>query len=144
MIRPMGKKPTNLTLPARLENLERFQKFISTCAKSHSLSEDQIFKLQLASEEALVNIFAYAYSKDAPGNVSVSCTRNANKDFQIVFEDSGKPFDMLSVSDPDIGQSLTDRPVGGLGIFFIKKMTDSVHYKRKDGKNILTFCITAS
>ena len=138
----MGKQPTNLTLPARLENLERFQNFISTCAKRHSLSEDQILKLQLASEEALVNIFAYAYSKDAPGNVSVSCTRNAHKDFQVVFEDSGKPFDMLSVSDPDIGQSLTDRPVGGLGIFFIKKMTDKVHYKRKDSKNILTFSIT--
>lgn len=144
MSRPMGKKTKKLTLPARLENLECFQNFISTCAKHHSLPQDQILKLQLASEEALVNIFAYAYSRQAPGDVCVICTRNAHKDFQIIFEDSGKPFDMLSVSDPDISQSLTDRSVGGLGIFFIKKMTDSVHYERKDGKNILTFCITAS
>jgi serine/threonine-protein kinase RsbW len=43
---------------------------------------------------------------------------------------------------PDTGQSLDERTVGGLGIYFIKKMTDAVWYARKDGKNILTFRIT--
>jgi serine/threonine-protein kinase RsbW len=138
----MTKKTRHLTLPAGVENLEPIQAFITECAQAHSLPEDRIFKLQLASEEALMNIFSYAYPDDAPGEVTVLCTMESAHDFLISFEDRGQAFDVLSVADPDTGQSLDERTVGGLGIYFIKKVTDAVWYERKDGKNILTFRIT--
>ncbi|MFN2437304.1 MAG: ATP-binding protein, partial [Desulfotignum sp.] len=106
--------------------MENFQDFISTWAQGHSLSQERIMKLQLASEEALMNIFSYAYPHDAPGDVTVFCTRQGANDLLIIFEDKGRPFDVLSVKDPDTDLSLDDRNVGGLGIFFIKKMTDDV------------------
>lgn len=74
-------------------------------------------KLQLASEEALMNIFSYAYPHDTPGDVTVSCTRKGTHDLLIIFEDKGQPFDVLSVEDPDTDLSLDERNVGGLGIF---------------------------
>jgi serine/threonine-protein kinase RsbW len=138
----MNKQTNKLTLPARIENLKNFQDFISAWAQHHSLSQDRIMKLQLASEEALMNIFKYAYPHDAPGDVTVSCSRQGTHDLLIFFEDKGQPFDVLSVEDPDTDLSLDDRNIGGLGIFFIKKMTDDVWYDRKDGKNILTFRIS--
>lgn len=138
----MKKNPRQLTLPACIGNLEAIQAFITACAQAHSLPEDRIFKLQLASEEALMNIFSYAYPDDAPGEVTVLCTMENARDFLVSFEDRGQAFDLLSVADPDTGQSLDERSVGGLGIHFIKKMTDAVWYARKDGKNILTFRIT--
>ena len=57
-----------MTVPARLENLETLQDFITACARDQSLPEERILKLQLASEEALMNIFSYAYPDDNPGD----------------------------------------------------------------------------
>jgi anti-sigma regulatory factor (Ser/Thr protein kinase) len=122
-----------------LENLEPFQDFIAACARNRCLPEDRILKLQLASEEALMNIFSYAYPDDDPGEVTVRCFRQNAGDLLISFEDTGKAFDVLSVEDPDVGLSLEERTVGGLGIYFIRKMTDDVWYARKENKNILTF-----
>jgi anti-sigma regulatory factor (Ser/Thr protein kinase) len=135
----MTKNSRQLTLPACLENLEPLQEFVTTCARDHALPEDRIPKLQLASEEALMNIFSYAYPDDAPGDVTVRCFHQKAGEMLISFEDNGKAFDVLSVDDPDTGLSLEDRDVGGLGIFFIRQMTDAVWYDRKDNKNILTF-----
>ncbi len=138
----MKKKTRQLTLPACVENLESLQEFITECAQAHSVPDDRIFKLQLASEEALMNIFSYAYPDDAPGEVTVLFTMKNARDILISFEDKGRPFDVLSVADPDTDLTIDERTVGGLGIYFIKKMTDAVWYARKDGKNILTFRIT--
>lgn len=134
----------NLTLQASVDNLEKFQDFISTCAQDNSVPESRIMKVQLASEEALMNIFHYAYPDDTPGDVAVFCRMDGGHDFLITFEDKGRAFDVLSVADPDIDKSLDERSVGGLGIFFIKQMTDDVWYARKDGRNLLTFRIVIS
>ncbi len=134
----------NLTLQASVDNLEKFQDFISTCARKNSVPQSRIMKVQLASEEALMNIFNYAYPHDPAGEVSVSCWMDGGHDFLITFEDKGRAFDVLTVADPDIDKSLDERSVGGLGVFFIKQMTDDVWYTRKDGRNLLTFRIAIS
>ncbi|MCG8687490.1 MAG: ATP-binding protein [Desulfobacterales bacterium] len=134
----MTSDMTQLTLPAVLENLASFQDFISKAAETAKISQARIGKLALASEEALVNIFSYAYPEGGTGNVTVTCIDNGDETFSIRFEDQGQPFNMLSVDDPDTALSIDDRDIGGLGIFFIKQMTDSVEYERKDEMNILT------
>lgn len=135
---------TSLTLPAKLENLQSIQEFISSAAADCGFTEDRIQKLQLASEEALVNIFSYAYPEGTDGDVTVTCDCGPETDFQVIFEDRGTPFDMLSVAAPDTGLSLEDRGIGGLGIFFIRQMTDSVNYRRENGKNVLTFTMAGA
>jgi anti-sigma regulatory factor (Ser/Thr protein kinase) len=140
----MKQTEKTLTQKALLENLPSFQEFITDCARQCLLLEDRILKLQLASEEALMNIFSYAYPDDAPGDVTVRCFHQKAGELLISFEDNGEAFDVLSVDDPDTDLSLEDRDVGGLGIFFIKQMTDAVWYARKDNKNILTFRMALS
>ena len=34
--------------------------------------------------------------------------------------------------------SAEERPIGGLGIFLVKKIMDEIEYKREFGKNIFT------
>jgi serine/threonine-protein kinase RsbW len=140
----MAQTEKKLTQKALLENLDSFQEFITDCARLYRLPEDRILKLQLASEEALMNIFSYAYPDDAPGDVTVRCFHQKAGELLISFEDSGEAFDVLSVDNPDTTLSLEDRNVGGLGIFFMKQMTDAVWYARKENKNILTFRMSLS
>ena len=60
------------------------------------------------------------------------------KSISIRFEDQGTPYDPLQNEDPDITLSADERPIGGLGIYMVKKSMDDVSYEYKDGKNILT------
>ena len=57
---------------------------------------------------------------------------------RITFIDHGKPYDPLAKEDPDVTLSADDRPVGGLGIFLVRKTMDSMEYRRENGFNILT------
>ena len=51
--------------------------------------------------------------------------------------DQGMPFDVLSLPDPDTTPDIMERKIGGLGVYFIRKLTDEVSYRREDGRNIL-------
>ena len=54
-----------------------------------------------------------------------------------MFEDDGEPYNPLEKEDPDITLSAEERQIGGLGIFMVKKMTESMDYKYENNKNIL-------
>ena len=51
--------------------------------------------------------------------------------------DDGLPFNMLEKEDPDLSLSIEDKPIGGLGVYLVKQLTDSQHYERRDDKNHL-------
>ena len=129
----------NLNLPAKLENLERWMNAVSACARKQGFDQKKISKIELALEEALVNICKYSYPEE-PGNAEVSCKQGDSR-FIIEIVDSGIPFDMTSLPSPDITSSVEQRKIGGLGIFLIKMTVDEVEYRRKGGFNILNLTI---
>ncbi len=129
----------NIKLPAKLENLGRWVDAVSECAREHGLDQKKIGKIELALEEALVNICKYSYP-EGPGNAEVSCKQSKSR-FIIEIVDSGIPFDMTSLPAPDLTSSIEKRKVGGLGIFLIKKMVDEVKYRREGSFNILKLSI---
>lgn len=60
----------------------------------------------------------------------------------MVFADDGVAFDPTrDAATPDISLPADDRGIGGLGIFMVKKMAQSVNYVRRDGMNVLTVVI---
>jgi len=131
----------HITLPAVLTNLPKFLDMVIQAAASHGIKGKRIMEIELALEEALVNIFNYAYPDDAGGDVTLRCLINNDGQLQIEIEDQGRAFDVLSVADPDVTADLNDRDIGGLGIFLIKKLMRSVSYHRRDHKNILRLTV---
>lgn len=57
---------------------------------------------------------------------------------KLVFIDDGVPYDPLTHADPDTTLPAAERPIGGLGILMVKKMSDSISYERKHDRNFLT------
>jgi len=55
-----------------------------------------------------------------------------------MISDQGAPFNILEVPDPDVTGDISDREIGGLGVFFVKEMVDEARYRRKGNRNILT------
>jgi serine/threonine-protein kinase RsbW len=131
-----------IKMPAIRENFPALMQAVADCARSQEISSEKLYGIELATEEALVNIFNYAY-QGSHGEVEIVCMRDDKKNFVMDIIDSGAPFDLLSVKDPDVSTGIAERPVGGLGIYFIKKFTDDVCYRREAGKNILRLTVLA-
>jgi anti-sigma regulatory factor (Ser/Thr protein kinase) len=86
-----------------------------------------------------VNIFEYSYA-EKNGNVEVVCKLDAGN-FVIEIIDSGIPFNILTAKEPDITSGISERSIGGLGIFLIRKLMDDVRYRREGDRNILTLVV---
>ncbi|HON85818.1 MAG TPA: ATP-binding protein [Syntrophorhabdaceae bacterium] len=130
----------SLRLPAGLENLEQFISFVSGQARQYGFDSLRLKEIELCTEEALVNIFNYAYSEKT-GDVVLTCRGDGDKGFIIEICDYGEPFDIDSIPTPEIDGDISDRKVGGLGIYFIHRLIDEVIYRREGDMNILTFII---
>ncbi len=129
----------SLSMSAKLENLNRLITSVSDCAKAQGFEQEKINKIELAAEEALVNIIRYAYP-DGQGDVEMICKMDEGR-FVIEIIDWGIPFDVTAMPDPDVTAGIPERETGGLGIFFIKKVMDDVRYRRENDRNILTLII---
>jgi anti-sigma regulatory factor (Ser/Thr protein kinase) len=129
---PISEK---ISCAATLEKLTELTEFVEECADRFGLETKKKFGLLVAVEEAFVNICSYAYP-DGRGVAEASCVTEGDA-FVFEIADSGSPFDVLSIPDPDTTLDIMDREIGGLGVYFIRRLTDDVSYRREDGKNIL-------
>ena len=129
----------DITVPARLESLEGLVKAATGSALQWGLAGEGLFAVELATEEAVVNVFKYAYCH-GEGDVRLRCMAEGDR-FVIEVTDWGVPFDATALPEPDITSPLEKRPVGGLGIHLIKKMTDEMTYTRENGQNVLRLFI---
>ncbi len=110
--------------------------FLTDELERRSVGMKHIMALSLALEEAFVNIAHYAY-EGRQGRVNIGLCFEDDR-VSITLKDQGMAFDPLSMDDPDINAGVEERKIGGLGIYMIKKSTDSCSYERVDGYNILT------
>jgi anti-sigma regulatory factor (Ser/Thr protein kinase) len=124
-----------LTVDARVGNLNMVVRFISERLEAAGCSMKQRAQVNIAAEEVFVNISSYAYGERGGGaTVRIS----VGDDIVVEFEDGGKPYNPIDNGDPDITASADRRAVGGLGVFMVKKLMDSVEYRREGEKNVLT------
>jgi serine/threonine-protein kinase RsbW len=91
---------------------------------------------ELALEEIFMNIVMHGSQPGDTLVVEVSLNRGAES-VAMTVEDDGPEFDPLSLPPPDVTASLADRRVGGLGVFLVRKIMDSVSYARIGGRNQL-------
>ncbi len=131
----------NIKLPAKIEHLDGILQFVKDCARDEGFSRQRISNIELATEEALANVCRYAYSGDC-GDIEIRCRTDDDRRLIIDIVDAGKPFNMLTLAEPDLTADISKRELGGLGVLLIRKMVDGIQYSRKDNKNILTFILS--
>ena len=139
----MPETPKTLTTIAKPESLGPVTEFVRTGALEAELPEVQMRQLELLIEEIFVNISRYAYPEDSPGSVTVSYMVPKAGELNVEVGDQGIEFDPLSAPAPDLTLGLEERPVGGLGIFLLKRFAGSLSYRREQGWNRLRFGMSA-
>lgn len=123
---------------AKFEYLDEIREFVGDIAREGGFSDKDVYNIQLATDEAASNIIEHAYENVSDGILELSC--GVKKDvITIVLIDHGESFDPSEVPLPDLKADLSDRKIGGLGIFLMRKLMDEVTYEpRRDKSNVLT------
>jgi len=125
-----------VTVPALVDRVDDVFALIDEAMINAGIEVKMQNNIRIAAEEIFVNIASYAYP-EGEGEVAVSVSADENS-IVIEFADSGTPYDPLVKADPDITLSADERDIGGLGVFMVKKMMDSVEYRYEGNKNVLT------
>lgn len=121
---------------ASLETLSPIMDYIRGEAIAQNVPSATLQKIELAAEEAVVNIIMHAYDEH-PGPIDISCTKNKTR-FEITLSDTGIEFNPIDVDiDPQFNTPVQERRVGGLGIYLIRKTIDEVIYQREEQRNVL-------
>ena len=127
-----------LTLDATIENIPAVTDLIDAELEALNCPIRVQTQIDVAADELFSNIANYAY---APGTGSATVRVEIEENpsgVVITFIDRGKPYNPLEKEDPDISLPAEERPIGGLGVFIVKKTMDAVSYEYRDGQNILT------
>ena len=126
-----------LTLTNDLKRIPRLNSFIDDACEANGFDMPTTMQINLAIEEAVVNVMNYAYPTGTKGNITIEVKSNGQEAFFII-SDTGKPFDPTAKPEVDTTLSAEDRSIGGLGIHLIRKIMDHINYERSNGHNILT------
>lgn len=132
----MAKTQTfSLEIASEMANLALVADFIVDAANRAQLTQKQSDDVQMAVDEAVTNIMEHAYAGRTDGRISIFC-RTDGREFYVEIRDAGKPFDASKVKTPNTSSPLSKRAIGGLGIFFMRKLMDKVEFTRDTGGNV--------
>ncbi|MBR6981375.1 MAG: SpoIIE family protein phosphatase [Prevotella sp.] len=127
----------SITLTNNVEEVPKMAEFVEGVCEEAGIDMGTTMSLNLAIEEAVVNVMSYAYPTNTVGDVVIKAIA-CNQQVRFIIIDSGKPFDPTTMDDIDTTLPAEDRDIGGLGIHLVRQIMDSINYERIDGKNVLT------
>jgi serine/threonine-protein kinase RsbW len=124
---------------AKFEYLDEIREFVGDIARAGKFSEKDIYNIQLASDEAASNIIEHAYEGVSNGVLEISCGFKSGV-LTIILVDHGESFDPSEVPMPNLKADLSERKIGGLGLYLMRKLMDEVYYDAdpKNSRNTLT------
>lgn len=126
-----------IIVPAKIEYLNDVMSFVKECLNGYDTDHVE-FALELGVEELFTNIVNDAYPETTGQVVVQGGIEQAPLRCRFSFIDQGIPFNPLEREMPDTNLPIEERPIGGLGIFLVRKLFDEVYYEYKDNCNVLT------
>ncbi len=129
-------KEQRTSVAAKAACLPQLTAFLQQFWSSASLPPAGCLAFELALEEIFMNVVMHGAAGEGLRQVQLSLAITP-EGLTMTVEDDGPGFDPLSLPPPDLTASLADRPVGGLGVFLVRKVMDSVSYARVAGRNQL-------
>jgi anti-sigma regulatory factor (Ser/Thr protein kinase) len=128
----------DISINSDLLELERLTAFLEETAEEWGIENDLLFYLNLVAEEVVSNIILYGFEDNRTGEKILLELSVVQGELKICITDHGIEFDPLKVPPPDdLDKPLSERKIGGLGVYFIRQMMDKVEYRRENDSNIL-------
>lgn len=126
-----------ITLTNDVSQVPQLTDFVDLVCEKVNFDAATTMQMNLAMEEAVVNVMNYAYPEGTTGDIHIVAAAN-DKRLKFIISDNGIPFDPTMRKEVDTTLSAEERPIGGLGIHLVTQLMDSINYERKDNMNVLT------
>jgi serine/threonine-protein kinase RsbW len=117
-----------------MSEIARVAALVESFGAHHNFPNKVIVALNVSLDEILNNIISYAYEDAGRHDIVVRLELRCGA-VEVVVEDDGKPFNPLVVPTPDL--TAKSRADGGVGLHFVRNLTDLLTYTRRDGINQL-------
>ncbi len=127
----------NITISNKVEQLEYLANTLEMISGKWHIPMNIALNLNLVLEEVVTNIIFYGYEDKNEHEININLSYK-NKIIKVQIEDDGREFNPLQFPEPDMGKSIEESKIGGLGIHFVRKIMDDINYLRLDNKNRLT------
>jgi anti-sigma regulatory factor (Ser/Thr protein kinase) len=132
------KDRVEFELKNELTEIDRLNSKLEEMASGGLLPEDKLFNINLALEELVTNVISYAYEDEKEHSIRLEFEFDDGK-VHIRLIDDGREFDPFAeVDEPDVDAPAEERPIGGLGVHFVRQLMDEYSYFRDDGKNVVS------
>lgn len=125
-----------ITVDNQVGELDRINQFFDEAGEEWNIDPILILNLNLVIEEAFTNILKYGYDDSDPHKIEIILEKTDGNILLSIIDD-GHEWDPTKKDDPDVTAGVDEREIGGLGIFLIKKLMDSVEYRRTGNRNHL-------
>ena len=116
------------SFPGRFDSLAAIGEFVTHAATAVGLDARAVYAVQMAVDEACSNIIEHAYGGEGRGSIECTCHVD-DVGLTVILRDYGCLFDPTQVPDPNLQAGLEERSGGGLGLYFMRRLMDEVHFE---------------
>jgi serine/threonine-protein kinase RsbW len=127
MEKPQENSPVTMVYPAQYNFLDDVREFVERNAEQYGLDSSATYAVQLAVDEAFTNIIEHAYGGECTEEIECTC-QVTREGLVITLKDCGRIFNPDEVPEPDLSAELEERQIGGLGLYFIRRLMDDVQF----------------
>jgi len=120
-----------------LAEIGRIAAVIDKFCADRGLGDETAHAVNLVLDELLTNTISYGYA-DAAGHVIDIALTLSRESLTVTIRDDAVAFDPTTAATPDLDAEIDERPIGGLGIHFVRTIMDKIEYRRVSGYNELT------
>jgi anti-sigma regulatory factor (Ser/Thr protein kinase) len=127
----------SVVLVNQRREISRLARLVDEFGAASGLTDENATDLNLMLDEIVGNVIKHGYDDGLQHQIHVTVRLEGDL-ATLQVEDDGKPFNPLDVQEPDLNLPIEERPIGGLGVFVVKSIADSLEYARDHGRNRVT------
>ncbi len=125
-----------LVIDSQLSEIRRVSKLVDEFKARHGLADEDTNAIHVVLDEILSNSIRHGLAGAASHAIAVTLEL-AEGQIVIEVEDDGIAYDPTQAPAPVLAGTLEERTEGGLGVTFVRALTDTIEYHRIDGRNRL-------
>jgi anti-anti-sigma factor len=126
-----------ITIANRIPEIRRAVDFLDGFLEQHPVADAVARELHVILDEILSNVIRHGYDDDRPHEIGLALARSA-QEITLEVDDDGRPFDPTAAAAQPSRTRRGKASMGGLGLVFLRELSDSVSYRRDDARNRLT------
>jgi anti-sigma regulatory factor (Ser/Thr protein kinase) len=125
-----------LVIDSQLSEIRRATELVDEFKACHGLADNDANAIHIVLDEVLSNSIRHGLA-GAPSHAIVVTLELSGAEIRVEVEDDGVAYDPTQAPAPVLAGTLAERNEGGLGVTFVRQLTDSIEYRRIDGRNRL-------